>query len=491
MNAVIDALNTLFWNYLLIYGLLGVGVFFTWRLGFLQVRHIGAFFTSILHARSDDKAGISPLQALATSLASRIGTGNLAGVAVALYLGGPGAIFWMWIVALVGMATGYAEAVLAQLYKVRDPNGQYRGGPAYYIANGLGQRWLGAVFAVALVLTFGLAFNAVQSSSIAQATQKAAGLAPAATGAILVLIAGVVIFGGIRAIARFAEIVVPFMAGLYLLVALLVLILNAAEVPAMLALILRSAFGLEQAVGGAVGYGIGQALLNGIKRGLFSNEAGMGSAPNIAATATPQPHHPATQGFVQGLGPFIDTILICTATAVMILLSGVYQPGSGLTGIELTQSALSEHLGPAGVWFIAIAIWFFALTSIVANYAYAENSIFFLRLDGYGGLLALRLGCLGMVFWGSVASLDRVWNTADAAMGLMAVINLIGIVALSGVVRRVTLDYLAQRRSTATPVFDIAAHPEIARGVDAEIWSAENGRRISGVAGKRAADAVS
>jgi AGCS family alanine or glycine:cation symporter len=307
--AIIDFLNTIFWNYILIYGLLAVGLFFTWRLGFQQFLHPGRFFGAILHSRQTDKAGISPFQALATSLASRVGTGNLAGVAVALYLGGPGAIFWMWIVALLGMATGYAEAVLAQLYKVRDSQGQYRGGPAYYISNGLGHRWLGIIFALCLILSFGLVFNAVQASSISAATQTALGVPAYATGAVLVLVAGAVIFGGIRAIARFAEVVVPFMAGAYLLVAIIVLIINAAEVPAMLGLIFRSAFGLEQAVGGAVGYGIGQALLNGIKRGLFSNEAGMGSAPNIAATATPQPHHPATQGFVQGLGPFIDTIL--------------------------------------------------------------------------------------------------------------------------------------------------------------------------------------
>ena len=484
MAAIIDFLNTIFWNYILIYGLLAVGLFFTWRLGFQQFLHPGRFFGAILHSRQTDKAGISPFQALATSLASRVGTGNLAGVAVALYLGGPGAIFWMWIVALLGMATGYAEAVLAQLYKVRDSQGQYRGGPAYYISNGLGHRWLGIIFALCLILSFGLVFNAVQASSISAATQTALGVPAYATGAVLVLVAGAVIFGGIRAIARFAEVVVPFMAGAYLLVAVIVLIMNAAEVPAMLGLILRSAFGLEQAVGGAVGYGIGQALLNGVKRGLFSNEAGMGSAPNIAATATPQPHHPATQGFVQGLGPFIDTILICTATAVMILLSGVYEPGSGVTGIELTQISLQAHLGEVGVWFIAIAIWFFALTSIVANYSYAENSIFFLGLDRRGGLLVLRVGCLAMVFWGAIAHLDIVWNTADAAMGLMAVVNLIGILALSGVVKRVTSDYIAQLKTTDRPVFNIADHAEISRGVDKEIWSLENGHAVMGIDAK-------
>ncbi len=470
MNALIDFLNTIFWGYVLIYGLLAVGIFFTVYLGFIQFRHFGKYFGSVLNARSDDKAGISPFQALCTSLASRVGTGNLAGVAIAIYLGGPGAIFWMWMVALVGMATGYAESLLAQLYKVRDANGQYRGGPAYYISLGLGQHWLGVIFALCLLLSFGLVFNAVQANSISEAMHGAFGLPSWVSGIGLVIVTAVIIFGGLRSIARFAEIVVPFMAAIYLLVAIYVLITHITQVPDMLLLIVRSALGLEQAVGGAVGYTVAQAMLNGIKRGLFSNEAGMGSAPNIAATATPQPHHPASQGFVQGLGPFIDTILICTATAVMILLSGVFEPGSGVTGVKLTQVAMESYMGPAGSMFIATAIFFFAFTSIVGNYSYAENSIFFLKLDRVGGLIALRLACLGMVMWGAISKLDIVWNLADASMGLMATVNLIGIVALSGVVKKLTVDYLNQKREGKQPVFDPNAHPELVRGLDREIW---------------------
>lgn len=470
MNALIDFLNTIFWGYVLIYGLLAVGIFFTVYLGFIQFRHFGKYFGSVLNARSDDKAGISPFQALCTSLASRVGTGNLAGVAIAIYLGGPGAIFWMWMVALVGMATGYAESLLAQLYKVRDANGQYRGGPAYYISLGLGQHWLGVIFALCLLLSFGLVFNAVQANSISEAMHGAFGLPSWVSGIGLVIVTAVIIFGGLRSIARFAEIVVPFMAAIYLLVAIYVLITHITQVPDMLLLIVRSAFGLEQAVGGAVGYTVAQAMLNGIKRGLFSNEAGMGSAPNIAATATPQPHHPASQGFVQGLGPFIDTILICTATAVMILLSGVFEPGSGVTGVKLTQVVMESYMRPAGSIFIATAIFFFAFTSIVGNYSYAENSIFFLKLDRVGGLIALRLACLGMVMWGAISKLDIVWNLADASMGLMATVNLIGIVALSGVVKRLTVDYLKQIREGKQPVFDPNAHPELVRGLDREIW---------------------
>jgi len=470
MNALIDFLNTIFWGYVLIYGLLAVGIFFTVYLGFIQFRHFGKYFSSVLNARSDDKAGISPYQALCTSLASRVGTGNLAGVAIAIYLGGPGAIFWMWMVALVGMATGYAESLLAQLYKVRDANGQYRGGPAYYISLGLGQHWLGVIFALCLLLSFGLVFNAVQANSISEAMHGAFGLPSWVSGIGLVIVTAVIIFGGLRSIARFAEIVVPFMAAVYLLVAIYVLVTHITQVPDMLLLIVRSAFGLEQAVGGAVGYTVAQAMLNGIKRGLFSNEAGMGSAPNIAATATPQPHHPASQGFVQGLGPFIDTILICTATAVMILLSGVFEPGSGVTGVKLTQVVMESYMGSAGSIFIATAIFFFAFTSIIGNYSYAENSIFFLKLDRVGGLIALRLACLGMVMWGAISKLDIVWNLADASMGLMATVNLIGIVALSGVVKRLTIDYLKQVREGKQPVFDPNEHPELVRGLDREIW---------------------
>jgi AGCS family alanine or glycine:cation symporter len=480
VNALIDFLNTIFWGYVLIYGLLAVGVFFTAHLGFIQFRHFGKFFSSVLNSRTNDSAGISPFQALCTSLASRVGTGNLAGVAVAIYLGGPGAIFWMWIVALLGMATGYAESLLAQLYKVRDHEGRYRGGPAYYISRGLGHRWLGGVFAICLIISFGLVFNAVQANSIAEAMHGAFGVPTLASGIALVLLAGIIIFGGIRSIARFAEIVVPFMAGIYLLVAIYVLATHMAQVPDMLLHIVRSAFGLEQAVGGAVGYAIGQAMLNGIKRGLFSNEAGMGSAPNIAATATPQPHHPATQGFVQGLGPFIDTILICTATAVMILLSGQFEPGSGVTGVKLTQVAMESYMGPAGSIFIAVAIFFFAFTSIVGNYSYAENSIFFLKLEQRGGILALRVACLGMVLWGTISKLDIVWNMADAAMGLMATVNLIGIVALSGVVKRVTVDYLQQVKAGKEPVFNPEEHPEIVHGVDHGIWAPTKPAAVEG-----------
>jgi len=469
MTAIIDFLNSIFWGYILIYGLLAVGVFFTIRLGFLQFVHFGEMVRAIRGARQSDSSGISPFQALCTSLASRVGTGNLAGVAVALYLGGAGAIFWMWMVALVGMATGYAESSLAQLYKVRDGHGQYRGGPAFYIAKGLNAPWAGGVFSVALIISFGLVFNAVQANSIADAMEGAFGFPKLAVGAAVAILAGLVIFGGLRSIARFAELVVPLMAGLYVLMALIVVVINISEVPGVLMTIVRSAFGLEEAAGGAAG-SVTAAMLNGIKRGLFSNEAGMGSAPNVAATATPAPHHPSSQGLVQAMGVFIDTIVICTATAVMILLSGVLEPGSGVTGTQLTQQAMESHIGVAGSYFVAIAILFFAFTSIVANYSYAENALIFLGADNKLGLTLLRLAALAMVVWGAYEAVATVFNAADASMGLMATINLIAIMLLSGTVVKLTKDYMAQIKEGVVPTFRVKDYPELKAKIHNDIW---------------------
>ncbi|MCZ2722739.1 alanine/glycine:cation symporter family protein [Marinomonas sp. 15G1-11] len=464
MDFTINFLNNIFWGYILIYGLLSVGIYFTVRLGFLQIRHFPEFIRTVIKSPGKDKGGISPFQALCTSLASRIGTGNLAGVAVAITLGGPGAIFWMWMVALVGMATAYAESTLAQLFKTRDASGQLRGGPAFYISKGLNAPWAGAIFSVSLILAFGLVFNAVQANSIAGAMEGAFGLPPMGVGVFIAILAGIVIFGGIRTIAKVSELVVPIMAGLYLLVALYVILVNITEVPHILSLIVKSAFGYEEALGGIAG-----AMLNGIKRGLFSNEAGMGSAPNIAAAATPNPHHPSSQGMVQGLGVFIDTILVCTATAIMILLSGVIESGSGLTGVPLTQEAMGVHIGAAGTYFIAIAIFFFAFTSIIGNYSYAENAVIFLK-GGKVGILLLRVVALLMVIWGAYESVATVFNLADAAMGLMATINLVAICFLSGVVVKLTKDYFAQRKLTDSPVFDPNKFPEISDKIDLDIW---------------------
>jgi AGCS family alanine or glycine:cation symporter len=451
MAAAIDFLNTIFWGYVLIYGLLAVGLYFTVRLGFVQFLHFGELFRSVLRAPSTDRAGITPFQALCTSLASRVGTGNLAGVAVALYLGGPGAIFWMWMVALVGMATAYAESSLAQLYKTRDAHGDYRGGPAFYMARGLGVPWAGGIFSVCLIVAFGLVFNAVQSNSIAAAVEGAFAVPKLATGTAIAALTAVVIFGGVRQIARVAEYMVPFMAIAYLLMAIYVLATHLPQVPAVLGQIVGNAFGLDAAAGG-----VAAAMLNGVKRGLFSNEAGMGSAPNIAAAARPQPHHPSSQGFVQALGVFIDTILICTATAVMILL---------------TQAAMTEHIGGAGRYFVAVAIFFFAFTSVIGNYAYSEAAMVFLGADGKAAITTLRVLVLAMVIWGAQEAITVVFDAADAAMGLMATTNLIAIVLLSGTVVTLTQDYFRQRRTGGEPVFDIDRHPAMSGAVDRSIWA--------------------
>ncbi len=469
IDKVIGFLNNIFWGYILIYGLLAVGLFFTIRLKFIQFIHFKELFSSVFDKNETDESGITPLQALTISLASRVGTGNLTGVAVALYYGGAGAIFWMWMVALVGMATAYSESTLAQLYKIKDEEGTYRGGPAFYIARGLKSKPLAVLFSIALVLSFGLVFNAVQANSISQALHNAYGFDKLYIGLGIAFVTALVVFGGIRNIARVAEIIVPVMAVLYLLVAVYVIVTNITIVPAVFLQIFNSAFGLEQAAGGIAG-GVIAAMMNGVKRGLFSNEAGMGSAPNIAAVATPVPHHPSSQGFVQALGVFIDTLLICTATAIMILLSGLLEPNSGLNGIELTQQALSTHVGFLGMHFVAIAILFFAFTSIIGNYSYAENAFTYLGIGNLAGFTVLRFALLGMVIWGAVQKVDTVFNAADASMGLMATINLIAIVLLSGTVVKLTNDYLSQRKAGVRPTFNGSDYPELEGKIDMSIW---------------------
>ncbi|GAA76161.1 probable sodium/glutamine symporter glnT [Pseudoalteromonas sp. BSi20480] len=394
----------------------------------------------------------------------------MAGVAVALYLGGPGAIFWMWLIALIGMATSFAESTLAQAYKTKDAEGNFRGGPAYYMQTGLGKRWMGVLFSLCLILAFGLVFNAVQSNSIAAAFEVAFDIPKYIVGICLVIGSGIIIFGGLKTISRFAEMVVPFMALAYLCVALYVCAINFAALPDVFMLVINSAFGIEQAGAGAIGYGVIQAMIQGIKRGLFSNEAGMGSAANAAATATPYPPHPASQGYVQMLGVFIDTIVICTATASLILLSQQLIPESGVLGIELTQAALSEHVGSWGTYFIAIAILFFAFTSIVANYSYAETNLMFLEHNSQKGMFLFRLIVLGMVMFGAVGELGLIWTLADISMGLMAIVNVIALFMLSGVVVWLSKDYNEQRKKGLIPSFDKSKHPKLDKEVDPLAW---------------------
>ncbi|MGL5106004.1 MAG: alanine/glycine:cation symporter family protein, partial [Plesiomonas shigelloides] len=461
MNALISFVNDLLWGSVLIYFLLGAGLFFTLRLGFLQIRHFGHMFSILRRSRRSDDSGISSFQALCTSLAARVGTGNLAGVAVALTLGGPGAIFWMWVVAFIGMATAFVESTLAQLYKTKDDQGNYRGGPAYYMEKGLGMRRMGVLFSIFLIIAFGLVFNAVQSNSIAQAMHVAFGVPQLGVGIGLVVLTAVIIFGGVRTIARVAELIVPVMALVYLLLALYVVGINISKLPDVIALIVKSAFGWQEAAAGTLAYTISQAMINGVKRGLFSNEAGMGSAPNAAAAASPYPPHPASQGYVQMLGVFMDTIVICTATAAIILTSGTLETGQGMSGIDLTQRALSTAVGDWGAIFIAVAVFFFAFTSIIANYAYAETNLVFLEHNGNKRLLMFRGMVLGMVIFGAVAELPIVWAMADISMGLMALTNLIAILLLSGTAIKLAKDYNEQLDSGKLPVFDVRKYPEL------------------------------
>lgn len=424
------------------------GIWFSTKLGFLQLRHFGHMFSLLKGSTKSDKAGISSFQALCTSLSARVGTGNLAGVAVAISLGGAGAIFWMWVIALLGMATGFAESVLGQLYKVRDDNGEYRGGPAYYIQQGLNKRWLAVLFSLCLFLGYGFIFSAVQANTITDALNHAYGFETFHSGLVIIFVAGLIVIGGLRAIARFAEWVVPFMGIAYVLVALVITLLNFSEVPALLWNIITSAFGLQEAGAGA----LGAAIKNGIQRGLYSNEAGSGSVPHAAASATPYPNHPVSQGYVQMLGVFLDTMVLCTCTAVIILLAGG-SSGEQMEGIRLTQTAMSSHMGAGGEDFVAAAISLFAFTSVVANYAYGESNLHMFKLDNKLGRAAYTAGYLAMILWGSMAALPEVWAMADMALGLMTVINIIAIVWMTPTIVSISKDYFTKRDRGEKPEY--------------------------------------
>jgi AGCS family alanine or glycine:cation symporter len=443
--------GSLLWGYVLIYVVLGVGVYFSIATRFVQLRHFGLLWRLVLSSRSGAKGGISSFQAFCIGLSSRVGTGNIAGVAIALTLGGPGAIFWMWCVAMLGMATAFVEATLAQIFKVAMPDGSFRGGPAFYIERGLGSRFWGIVFAVLLIFTFGVAFNAVQANTIAGVLLEAHTVDPRWTGVVLAVIAAFVVFGGMSRIARVAEWVMPAMALGYVAMGLVILVVHADRLPAALLLILKSAFGFAPVAAG-VGGGIAAALLNGIKRGLFSNEAGMGSAPNTAASATVA--HPAIQGFVQSVGVFIDTMVICTMTALLILVSGLYDPAAqnSIAGAELTQTAVTQTFGAAGQWLMTVMVFAFAFSSVLGNYAYAEANLTFLR-GSRSAFLVLRIVVLLSVLLGSVAELPFVWSVADIAMGLMTLVNVTALVLLVRWMKVTLADYENARASGRDPTF--------------------------------------
>ncbi|MGN0257023.1 MAG: alanine/glycine:cation symporter family protein [Bacteroides sp.] len=434
---LIDLINDFLWSYVLIFTLLACALWFTLKTRFVQFRMIGEMVRLLVDTSDVKRGHISSFQAFTISLASRVGTGNLAGVATAIAVGGPGAVFWMWVIALISSASAFVESTLAQLFKVRSEQ-SFIGGPAYYMKLGLRKPWMGILFAVLITATFGLAFNSVQSNTLCAAFEMAFGWNHAYTGAVVTLLSAAVFFGGVKRIARVSSIIVPFMAIGYILVALVILLMNLTELPSILVWIVKHAMGWEQVAGG----GVGAALMQGIKRGLFSNEAGMGSAPNAAATA--HTSHPVKQGLIQALGVFTDTLLICSCTAFIILCSGVPLDGS-LNGIQLTQEALCQEIGPAGGIFIAVALFFFAFSTILGNYYYGESNI--LYLTGRRWVLNLyRVASAGMVCFGAVATLEMVWGLADITMALMTLCNLVAIVLLGKYAFRLLQDYRQQKR---------------------------------------------
>ena len=459
---MLDLLNDLLWSKVLIVALVGLGLYFSIRSRFVQFRYFSSMFRIFAEAFQRQPGQLSSFQALMLSVAGRVGAGNIAGVAVAIMLGGPGAIFWMWLVALLGMATSFFECSLAQLYKRRESDGGYRGGPAFYILHGLGQRWLAVIFSILLLVTFGFGFNALQAYTVASSLHDTFGVPPHISGMVLVAVIGLIIFGGIKRIASTADVLVPLMAFSYIGMALVVIGMNIDEVPATLALIVKSAFGLEPAFAG----GIGAAILMGVKRGLFSNEAGLGSAPNVAAVA--EVKHPAAQGIVQSLSVFIDTVLICTSTALIILLSGVYQPGGEIAGVVLTQSAMAAEVGEWGRVFVSVALLLFVFTTLVYNYYLGENALGFFSnkravLVGYRGLV------IALVLWGSMQDLSTVFAFADVTMGLLALVNLVALALLFKVGLRLMRDYDAQvAAGVEQPVFDRRQYADL--DLDQAAW---------------------
>lgn len=461
----VNAVNGPLWEGL-IFLLLGTGLFFTLKTGLVQFRLFGRSVKEMLGGRKSGGDGITPFQAFVTGLASRVGVGNVAGVAIAISLGGPGAVFWMWVTALIGMSSAFAESSLAQLFKIRDPqNNRFRGGPAYYITQGLESRLLGVLFALSLIFCFGLVFNAVQSNTIAAATETAWGWNKQAVGVALVIFAAPIIFGGIRRVSRVAEIVVPVMALLYLAVTLYVMAANASEIPRVFGLIMGSAFQFEAAGGGLFGAMISAAMQNGIKRGLYSNEAGQGSAPNAAAAADVK--HPVSQGMIQMLGVFVDTIIVCSCTAFVVLLSDAQY--ADMSGVQITQTALVGHVGAWGADFLAVVLLMLAFTTIIGNYAYAESNIQF--ISGNTVLLTVfRMCVLGMVYFGTMAGIPVVWDMADLTMGIMALINLVAILLLSPLVFLLLKDYQAKLRLGKEPEFKLSEHPSLKRRIKNDIW---------------------
>ena len=463
MNELITTINDVIWSYVLIVALVGCGVWFTWRTRFVQFRMVGEMLRLLTESAVDTAKGtkhISSFQAFAVSVATRVGTGNLAGVATAIAIGGPGAVFWMWIIALIGSATAFVESTLAQLYKQKHKD-SFIGGPAYYIQKGLKQRWMAVLFAILITLQFGLSNNSIQANTICGAMQEAFGWSPLWVGIALAAMALLIVFGGIQRIASVSSILVPVMAVGYIILAVVIIAMNIQQIPEVFKVIVTNAFGIGQIAGG----GIGAAMMNGVKRGLFSNEAGEGSAPNVAATATTT--HPVKQGLIQALGVFTDTLLVCSCTAFIILVSGLYDSPE-LNGIQLTQTALQSEVGQAGPVFVAVAIFLFAFSSIIGNYYYGEANIRFMTSSKWAVHIYRVFSAGVVVMFGALASLDTVWTLGDICMAILTLVNIIAILCLGKYVFRLADDYSRQRKQgIKDPVFNKEQLPEIQNALEA------------------------
>ncbi|QJC22469.1 alanine/glycine:cation symporter family protein [Arcanobacterium buesumense] len=474
MNSMMDSLkmslsgfNDHIYTWILIPLLIGAGIYFTVRSKGLQFRLFGKMFTVLGRSREAKKGQISSFQAFAIGLAARVGTGNIAGVAVAITLGGPGAVFWMWVVALLGMATAFIEAALAQLFKVPWRDGTYRGGPAYYIWKGLGSwRW-GAVFAVALLFTYGIAFELVQSNTISNSLNEAYGWPTWLTGLVVTVLTGIVILGGIKSVARVTEILAPAMALIYIVIALAVIVMNIDHIIPVFTNIFTSAFGLNEAFAGTTG-GVTAAMMNGVKRGLYSNEAGMGSAPNAASTATTI--HPARQALIQSMGVFADTMLVCSATAFIILTSGLYAPGQEVEGATLTTNAAASALGDWIQPVMIVLVLVFCFSTLIGNYAYAEVNMDYLFPGKKVGNYFLRFVVVAATFVGAIAKLGLVWTLADTSMFFMAVINLVAILLLGSWAFGVLRDFESTNGEGAFVAVD---NPYLPGNIPDTIWTKE------------------
>ncbi len=477
METFVNTLNSYVWSPPLVWLCLGAGLYFSIRTRFVQIRQVGEMVRLML-AGGKSEAGVSSFQALAMSLSGRVGIGNIAGVATAIAFGGPGAVFWMWVMAFLGASTAYIESTLAQIYKEKDDNGRYRGGPAYFIEKAMGQRWYAWIFAVVTIVAAGFLLPGVQANGIASAAQNAWGMAPAVTAAIVVIGLGFIIFGGVKRIARFAEVVVPFMALAYMLIALVIMLLNANALPEMFGLILRSAFGLEAGIGAVLGL----AIEWGVKRGIYSNEAGQGTGPHHAAAA--EVSHPAKQGLVQAFSVYVDTLLVCSATAFMILSTGMYNVISpagdllheALPGIAVgpgfAQAAVESVLPGWGASFVALALFFFAFTTIIAYYYMAETNIAYInrRVHRPWLVYALRFVLLAAVTFGCIRTAEMAWTLGDIGVGLMAWLNIVAILILQKPALVSLRDYEAQQKLGLDPVFD----PDKLGIRNAELWRTIN-----------------